>query len=173
MHLLPTNWASGLGSALEAANYANNPPPCYLGVRVNPIVHCACSVLFILVFCSLIYRHPKQGYPLGVRHIFCLFDGHGGDSVADFCSNHLIDHIVDLLRAEHGPEDQREGVEAKLRDGPAAIAVCVKEACRVVDTQAGRKVYGRRSGHVVPLGTKGARPKNSSPFNFVDWWIDR
>lgn len=110
-----------------------------------------------------------------MRHIFCLFDGHGGDSVAEFCNNHLIDHIVDLLRAERGSEDQTgihvcngaQGVDAgsgtitNLEGGPAAIAACVKEACRIVDTQAGRKICGRHSGHVTTdLRTMNATTRN-------------
>lgn len=42
--------------------------------------------------------HETQGCPLGVRHIFCLFDGHGGDSVAEYCRTYLADRIVQRIR---------------------------------------------------------------------------
>lgn len=96
-----------------------------------------------------------QGCPLGVRHIFCLFDGHGGDSVAEFCRAHLADRIIHRVREAHatrsaaaGPSKDLEGKSIGRRDGgqgirdgggaaatPAVVAACVKEACREVDTE--------------------------------------
>ncbi|CAM9113797.1 unnamed protein product [Ectocarpus sp. 12 AP-2014] len=43
-------------------------------------------------------RMDLEGCPLGVQHIFCLFDGHGGDSVAEYCRTYLADRIVQRIR---------------------------------------------------------------------------
>ncbi|CAM9500348.1 unnamed protein product, partial [Hapterophycus canaliculatus] len=41
------------------------------------------------------------GCPLGVHHIFCLFDGHGGDSVSEYCRVRLTDRIVERVQSVH------------------------------------------------------------------------
>lgn len=50
--------------------------------------------------------------------MFCLFDGHGGDSVAEFCRNHLADRIVQRFWELHAA---RPGAVSELmssNDGP-------------------------------------------------------
>ena len=83
--------------------------------------------------------------PLGVKHIFGIFDGHGGDSVAEFCRSHLIDGIVERLQARHStlsfPSGKKTrpsvGAEDVGDDGPLDVADCVREMCREVDAQVG------------------------------------
>ncbi len=100
-----------------------------------------------------------QGCPLGVRHLFCLFDGHGGDSVAEYCRTHLADQIIRRVREAHaarsaaaaapsndGPDANKSGRRSGSRRAgdagaggaagePGLVAGCVREACREVDAQ--------------------------------------
>lgn len=53
-----------------------------------------------------------------MRHIFCLFDGHGGDSVAEYCKTHLADRIVQHFWALHAARTAAAGEEAPSNGGP-------------------------------------------------------
>eukprot|EP00903_Cladosiphon_okamuranus_P010248 g9703.t2 len=125
-------------------------------------------------------RMDLEGCPLGVRHIFCLFDGHGGDSVAEFCRAHLVDRIVHRVREAHatrsaaaaagGPgsskDPEKNGTVFRsggrsLRDGgggegggaaaePALVAACVTEACREVDAKVKGAFFTPAGRYVAP-----------------------
>lgn len=124
----------------------------------------------------LVTTYYMQGCPLGVRHLFCLFDGHGGDSVAEFCRSHLADRVVRRVREAHatrsaaataaaiaaGSAEEPDGKSSRPRGGSqrfgdgggrgrggeaaaeaALVAVCIREACREVDAEVSREIYGR------------------------------
>ncbi|CAM9300908.1 unnamed protein product [Ascophyllum nodosum] len=103
-------------------------------------------------------RMDIKGLPLGAKHIFGIFDGHGGDSVAEFCRSHLIDGIVERLQARHStlsfPSGKKTrpsvGAEDVGDDGPLDVADCVREMCREVDAQVKGEFFTPAGRYVTP-----------------------
>ncbi|CAM9474885.1 unnamed protein product [Scytosiphon promiscuus] len=84
-------------------------------------------------------RMDLEGRPLGAHHIFCLFDGHGGDSVAEYCQVHLADRIVRRIQNAH---DLRSAAAAVAAPG---VTFKSSEEGNIIrrDTGAGRSSGGK------------------------------
>ncbi|KAK5622635.1 hypothetical protein CRENBAI_000223 [Crenichthys baileyi] len=58
---------------------------------------------------------PQLGGELAEWSFFAVFDGHAGSTVAQYCSQHLLGHI--LATAGIGPEDNPEKVKGAITEG--------------------------------------------------------
>ncbi|CAM9476973.1 unnamed protein product [Ectocarpus fasciculatus] len=118
-----------------------------------------------------------EGCPLGVRHIFCLFDGHGGDSVAEYCRTYLADRIVQRIReaqalattsatkaeaatiaqarvpangAGKRGNNEHPGDGSVATAAPYLVADCVRDACREVDAEVKGTFFTPAGRYVAP-----------------------
>lgn len=57
------------------------------------------------------YSRLKNGH-----HLYCIFDGHGGDKVAEFCKNNFADILTQFLLNE-----------------PSDISICIRKAIKSLD----------------------------------------
>ena len=68
------------------------------------------------------HTNTWQDCPLGVRHVFCLFDGHGGDSVAEYCRMHLTGRLLRCLREAQAKVTATTTSEGTTSEGTSSIA---------------------------------------------------
>ncbi|XP_068601409.1 protein phosphatase, Mg2+/Mn2+ dependent, 1Na (putative) [Brachionichthys hirsutus] len=61
---------------------------------------------------------PQLGGELSGWEYFAVFDGHAGTTVAQFCSRHLLDHILatGTVKANEDPDQVKEGIRQGFLD---------------------------------------------------------
>lgn len=71
---------------------------------------------------------PDIGGPLTEWGYYAVFDGHAGSMCAQYCSHHLLEHILNTggVKAEEDPEQVKEGI----REGFLSIDRHMHKLCR-------------------------------------------
>lgn len=57
---------------------------------------------------------------------FAVYDGHAGSRVANYCSKHLLEHIISASFGAGGTQGSQAGLDSSTTDPPAAVPLTVE-----------------------------------------------